>query len=320
MKKYIDYLKHFNPIAILFIGGGLVLTLLMLITNLYIIDIIFIKLILLLEMIFISFHYRHYIKQTKSENDIFKMNYLILLLFTIMIIALLYSPQMRGYGYLVGDSKILISYLFIYDCYFNWNHKKRNLFILIDICLALLRIVVLNISYITNYNYDFSIIALLIILSMWYLVSLIYVLKREKITYMISNKELIVTIISAVIIYNITTILGFSLYNQQYYWGIVYEISTRLIIIKVITIFVLITVNIYYGQYIWEEIFVRKFNLQKNLLLNVITIVSCGLGLSKLINGIIYQSWIYTSGFVISLIMIIAVLIIRKKRGQNVWL
>ncbi len=318
MKKYIDYLKHFNPIAILFIGGGLLLTLLMLVTSIYIIDIQFIKLILLLEMIFVSFHYRHYIKQTKTENDIFKMNYLVLLLFTVMIIGLFYSPYINGLiGYLAGDSIITIAYLFIYDCYFNWNHKKRNLFILIDICLVLLRNVILNISYIANYHYRISTILILIILSIWYLVILIYVFKREKITYMISNKELIVTIISAMIIYYITAFLAYPLY---YYYIIGYGISIRLIIIKVIAIIALITVNIYYGQYIWEKIFVAKFNLQKNLVLNIIMIVSCGLGLSKLINSIMYKDWIYASEFVISLIMIIVGLIVRKKRGQNVWL
>lgn len=301
VKERIKIINHFNPYAIWFVLA-IVLPSFLIVVNGYPIGIqLFIFSFFVIETLFFNFRQREYIRLTNSEVEVLKSNVVLIasMIIYISIISLGYTGFWETLSILIFGITVLLLYLIMYDVYITEKKQNKHTFLVIN-TIMLISIFTFN-RYL--YEYLISIIMLLFMLG----VIVYYGLNRENIRMQMNRSEAVITLLLTFGLYILTT-------------SYAYSISSSLIFgsIKLMILAIVFMVNIWIIDLIWETKLKQKFKSNNDFFLNVLSLISLALMGYNLIQ--IFGNPFAMRALLITVIIYICLMIVRRRRGLNVWL
>ncbi len=301
MKERIKIINHFNPYAIWFVLA-IVLPSFLIVVNGYPIDIqLFIFSFFVIETLFFNFRQREYIRLTNSEVEVLKSNVVLIgsMIIYILVISLGYTGFWNVLNVIQFGITGLLIYLIMYDVYITEKKQNKYTFLVIN------TIMLISIFTFNRYLYTelISIIMLLFVIG----VIIYYGLNRENIRMQMNRSEAVITLLLTFGLYILTT-------------SYAYSISSSLIFgsIKLMILAIVFMVNIWIIDLIWETKLKQKFKSNNDFFLNVLSLISLALMGYNLIQ--IFGNPFAMRALLITVIIYICLMIVRRRRGLNVWL
>ncbi len=307
MNELIKRISHFNPYAIWFVFGLSLLTITSDLVSSSSGFVIMIYMLLVIETLYINYRNKEYIKMTNNVENVFRDN-IILLGSSYIIIAVIILITKDSY--IIFDSIAFLTTIFggfviANDILILGKKEQKFTYLMIDFMSGIAMINLLQFPYYYYFEQGFWIMIPIVLATILFMVLCI---KREKIKYNINFKEMIVGLIVMLLQILILTVLT----------GEIRFSTPMLIFAKLPIILVLLTVNFYLANILWDVNIREMVSSSKHFVIDVLTLTTMLITITYILQSIMSQY--YVLELVICIMMGISVLIIRKSRGLDVWI
>ncbi len=312
MNELMKRINHFNPYAIWFIFGLSLITITLDFINSDYGFVIIIYMLFLMETLYFNYRNKEYIKMTNNVENVFRDNILVLGAVYIFISAI---TIMTNEYYIIYDVIPLLTVMFggfaiLYDLFISGKKEQKFTYLAIDLISAMVMIQLLN-SASNYYSYGYLpeiVIIPIIPVILATIAFMVLCMKRHLIKYNMNIKELIIGLIAALFLVIVVNILIIEIRYS----------SSMLIFAKLPIILIVLTVNFYLANLLWDLSVCEMVSSSKDFLINAMTLISVIMTAASIFQVMMLGEFVLE--LVVCLLMMLSVLIIRKSRGLNVWI